>query len=90
LARAGTPPEALGDLWRRLAEVTSGAVLLRDFHPVTPERLDAVEDLVSLALGTRSAGLFAEYRFAALPQTIVPFASLVAIRGRVYKGAAPE
>ncbi len=90
MSRAGTPLSALVEVWRRLADVKSGAVLLRDFHPVTPERLDAVEDLVSLALGTRSAGLSTEYRFAALPQTIVPFASLVAIRGRVYKGAAPE
>jgi hypothetical protein len=38
--------------------VKSGAVLLRDFHPVTPERLEAIEDLVSLAPGTTSAGLF--------------------------------
>jgi hypothetical protein len=58
MSRADYPLIALPEIWRRLAEVKSGAVLLRDFHPVTPERLEAIEDLVSLAPGTTSAGLF--------------------------------
>ena len=58
MSRAGTPLSALVEVWRRLADVKSGAVLLRDFHPVTPERLDAVEDLVSWARGTTTSGLF--------------------------------
>jgi membrane-associated protease RseP (regulator of RpoE activity) len=36
LSRAGIRPEALDDAWRRLDEVTQGAVLLRDYHPATP------------------------------------------------------
>lgn len=58
MSRADTPLGALAELWRRLAEVKSGAVLLRDFHPVTPERLEAIEDLVSWARGPTTAGLF--------------------------------
>ncbi|MDX1575940.1 MAG: M48 family metalloprotease [Kiloniellales bacterium] len=42
LSRAGIRPEALADAWRRLANVTEGAVLLRDFHPATPERLNVI------------------------------------------------
>jgi hypothetical protein len=67
LSRAGTPPEALGEVWRRLAAVTSGAVLLRDFHPVTPERLEAIDDLVSWAPDMRSAGLFQPLPLMASP-----------------------
>lgn len=47
LSRAGYRLDALGEVWRRLDEATGGAVLLRDFHPVTPERLEAIDDLVS-------------------------------------------
>jgi hypothetical protein len=67
MLRAGYPLSALPEIWRRLAEVKSGAVLLRDFHPVTPERLEAIEDLVSLAPGTTFAGLFPQYPFVASP-----------------------
>jgi hypothetical protein len=60
MSRAGTPLSALAEVWRRLADVKSGAVLLRDFHPVTPERLEAIEDLVSWARGTTTSGLFSQ------------------------------
>jgi len=45
LSRAGYRLDAVAEVWRRLADVTTGAVLLRDFHPVTPERLEAIDDL---------------------------------------------
>jgi len=64
MLRADYPLSALPEIWRRLAEVKSGAVLLRDFHPVTPERLEAIEDLVSLAPGTTFAGLFPQLPLA--------------------------
>lgn len=47
MSRAGYRLDALGEVWRRLAAATGGAVLLRDFHPVTPERLEAIDDLVN-------------------------------------------
>jgi len=47
MSRAGYRLDALGEVWRRLDAATGGAVLLRDFHPVTPERLEAIDDLVS-------------------------------------------
>lgn len=47
MSRAGYRLDALGEVWRRLDEATGGAVLLRDFHPVTPERLEAIDDVVS-------------------------------------------
>jgi hypothetical protein len=43
LARVDYPAEALAGIWRRLNAVEEGAVLLRDFHPATPERLAALE-----------------------------------------------
>ena len=58
MARAGEPLDALAAVWRRLAAVSSGAVLLRDFHPVTPERFEAIDDLVSLVPGTQTGQLF--------------------------------
>jgi len=67
MARAGEPLEALAAVWRRLGAVSSGAVLLRDFHPVTPERLEAIDDLVSLATGTRIAGVPRQRPFVASP-----------------------
>lgn len=48
MSRAGYSLEAVGAVWRRVADAKNGAVLLRDFHPVTPERLEAIDDLVSL------------------------------------------
>lgn len=64
LSRGGYPLNALGDVWRRLANVEGGAVLLRDFHPVTPERLEAIDDLVSLAPGTKTTVAGLVRRFA--------------------------
>jgi predicted Zn-dependent protease len=68
MARAGEPLDALAAVWRRLGAVASGAVLLRDFHPVTPERLEAIDDLVGLAPGTKTAGLVPQRPRATLPQ----------------------
>lgn len=55
MSRAGYPLDAVAEVWRRLAGVTSGAVLLRDFHPVTPERIEAIEDVVSHTPGMTTA-----------------------------------
>lgn len=60
MSRAGYPLDAVPEAWRRYAAVERGAVLLRDFHPVTPERLEAIEDLVSWEPATTTAGSLAE------------------------------
>lgn len=64
MSRAGYRLDAAGEVWRRLADVTSGAVLLRDFHPVSPVRLEAIDDLVGLPAGTRTALGGSQSRFA--------------------------
>jgi hypothetical protein len=56
MSRAGYPLEAAPAVWRSLAAVERGAVLLRDFHPVSPERLAAIEDLVGGASRATTAG----------------------------------
>ena len=38
--------EDLAAVWQRLAETNSEAVLLGDFHPASPERSDAVQDIL--------------------------------------------
>lgn len=57
MSRAGYSLDAAPAVWRRFAAVERGAVLLRDFHPVTPERLEAFEDLVSWAPAAATAGV---------------------------------
>ena len=56
LSRAGYTLGAAPEARRRFAAVERGAVLLRDFHPVTPERLEAIEDLVTWAPAATTAG----------------------------------
>ena len=57
MSRAGYPLEAAPAVWRRLAAIEGGAVLLRHFHPVTQERLAAIEDLVDGAPRATTAGM---------------------------------
>jgi len=57
MSRAGYSLDAAPEVWRRLAAVERGPLLLRDFHPVTPERLAAIEDLVSWAPRATVAGM---------------------------------
>jgi hypothetical protein len=46
LARADYPMEALAEVWQRLAETESEAIILGDFHPASPERKEAVQDIL--------------------------------------------
>jgi hypothetical protein len=38
--------EALAEVWQRLAETESEAIILGDFHPASPERKEAVQDIL--------------------------------------------
>jgi hypothetical protein len=56
LARADYSMEALVEVWRRLAEVEPGTVLLGDFHPPSQERQAAVQDILTQVRSENGAG----------------------------------
>ena len=56
LARADYPMEALVEVWRRLAEVEPGTVLLGGFHPPSQERQAAVQNILNQVRVQNGAG----------------------------------
>lgn len=56
LARAGYEMDALVEVWQRLAESQSAAMLLDDFHPPSEERRSAIQDLLDQVRGQDGAG----------------------------------
>ena len=62
LARAGYPLEVLGEVWDHLPGLEPEAPLLHEFHPTSPDRREALADLVrqyriELGLGAGEPGL---------------------------------
>ena len=56
MARAGYPMEALVDVWRRLAEVQHGRLLLWQFHALSQERQAALQDILTQVRSEAGAG----------------------------------
>lgn len=56
LARADYPMGALVEVWRRLAEVEPGTVLLGGFHPPSQKRQAAVQDILTQVRSENGAG----------------------------------
>lgn len=56
LARAGYSMEALVQVWQGLAETDTAAEPLAEFHPPSPERRAAAEDILSQVRGSNETG----------------------------------